>query len=368
MRNSIQLPLTLVTIGVLCVCCLLTMPQTKILQPPGRPSAKKPSIKDAIVWKDCTPADLEKLPDNQNHIVIVAGDWTLTGCFGDVRNRIETPALRKLVSRDSIHCWHCDITAEVDAQYFFETATRLQIDHRHMAPHVLLKRGKDWAFSPLRGDTVNLDSTQKLIHAAFAPNTNSLIDLRALSQEMLAQQEKELEQQHAAANSPQFDFGLKQIQEPKLQAKYYLLEGGKQGVLEVKLDLHGWETFAMTHPKGSIGIPITIRLDKPKQKIEPPKGLKSIGPWTPDNPPRIETWESYKLLVHRGTITWRARFTIAEGVDASTWNFKIYFNGQFVNDNSAMPIKETIPVTFAGAIKKEELEKLPPPPPQQKSK
>ena len=75
----------------------------------------------------------------------------------------------------------------------------------------------------------------------------------------------------------------------------------------------------------------------------------------------MEEVDGEQHLIHYGKVTWRSRIQLADGADASKMSFKIYYSGQMCSDKAGvcMPIGDEAAVSFAGNIKKEELEKLP---------
>src|SRR5436190_20380217 len=99
MRYQPQFLLIFLSIGVLGACFLLTTPQTRVST---LRVTSKPITETAIIWKDCPAADLDKLPDDHNHVVTVGADWDPITTARFVQIILETPELRKLVSSRGI--------------------------------------------------------------------------------------------------------------------------------------------------------------------------------------------------------------------------------------------------------------------------
>jgi hypothetical protein len=142
--------------------------------------------------------------------------------------------------------------------------------------------------------------------------------------------------------------------EPNLSAELHLLEGGKRGILQLKMEvMKGWYTFGMDEPRGGIGVPSKVRLDDRKRKITAPPGLKLLGSWTPGQPSKSVKlgYDEERHLVHEGVIVWKSDIAIAEGADATNWNFTIYYSGQICSDQVCRPIYQKVPVTIVVAPK-----------------
>ena len=76
----------------------------------------------------------------------------------------------------------------------------------------------------------------------------------------------------------------------------------------------GWHAYALTQPRGGIGLPIIIR-------VKTLKGLEPVGKgWRPDRLPKIkvETSDGERIVTqeHEGTVTWSRTFKVAKTAEA----------------------------------------------------
>lgn len=146
--------------------------------------------------------------------------------------------------------------------------------------------------------------------------------------------------------------------DPKFSAKLYRVDGTTDGVLEVTAEIPaGFHIYAMSH-RGNTGLASKISLPDPK-KTGKPNGLTLAGDWQPSEEPEPHEEAGAESLYHEGTISWRARVAFEDGVDPAKLELQVRLTGQVCDDSSCRPVSENIAVKFAGAIKKEEFEKLP---------
>ncbi|MFQ5731491.1 MAG: protein-disulfide reductase DsbD domain-containing protein [Planctomycetaceae bacterium] len=95
--------------------------------------------------------------------------------------------------------------------------------------------------------------------------------------------------------------------------------------ITAKLD-KGWHAYALTHPKGGIGLPVIITV-KSVNRLEP------IGKgWRPRKAPevKVETIDGERVVTqeHHGTVTWSRKFKVAKVVAPGTYGLSGRFRYQ----------------------------------------
>jgi suppressor for copper-sensitivity B len=79
--------------------------------------------------------------------------------------------------------------------------------------------------------------------------------------------------------------------------------------ITAKID-KGWHAFALTHPDGGVGVPVTIRVTKVHNLVPVGKG------WRPDKAPELKPDDTSKkprtLQEHSGTVTFSRKFKVAK--------------------------------------------------------
>src|SRR5262245_7345464 len=92
-----------------------------------------------ITWREFDQNILENADRANTAIVVVTGEWSVTGSFADVRFRVESPAIRQLVHERRITCWHYDVSTPSSA---CEPIRSLLDDPECMPPFVLVMRNQ----------------------------------------------------------------------------------------------------------------------------------------------------------------------------------------------------------------------------------
>lgn len=150
------------------------------------------------------------------------------------------------------------------------------------------------------------------------------------------------------------DFGLdggsSAAVEPEYAATLRVAKGQTEGTLELEMKIpEGFNTYAVTQPKGGAGLPSVMKLPDPK-KTGKPNGIKIVGPWSPSEEPTTVVKEGAELQEHFGTVVWTARAVVEEGFDPAKVNVKLSYSGQMCNDKSCVRITSEVPIKYTTEV------------------
>ncbi len=132
-------------------------------------------------------------------------------------------------------------------------------------------------------------------------------------------------------------------------AEYRIAEGTREGQVSITATMEpDWHLYSVTQLPGGPQTSV-IKLASTEQAA-------ITGEFMPDAPPHIKQYEFFDVPVeeHDGTVVWTAPIQLADGVEPTTTELQLKFNGQVCqNEGACIPIaNKSIAAKFVGYYEK----------------